>query len=97
MCCSTSRLINFNACLQVLQITYPIQFLLLIRFKYKNFCQTVLFSEVLGISSNLLSSRSLQTSLEEKFMFLLKVIKAAQNKLPRYVKFILTKCSNILF
>ena len=47
-------------------------------------------------SSNLLSSRSFQTSLEEKFMFPLKVIKVAQNKYPRYIKYILTKCNNIL-
>ena len=66
-------------------------------FQYE-FCQTVVFPEVSGISSNLLSSRSLQTSLEEKFMFLLKVIKAGQNKYPRYtcIKSILTKCNNIL-
>ena len=56
----------------------------------------MLFPEVLGISSNLLSSRSLQTSLEEAFMFLLKVIKAAQNKYPRYIKSILTKYNDIL-
>ena len=52
---------------------------------------------MLGISSNLLSSRSLQTSLEEKFMFLLKVVKAAQNKYPRYIKYVLTKSNNIVY